>query len=49
MLLKRPQNRPIRICGMVKMKGARREALWVWNESGSISLQIVESSQEFEQ
>jgi hypothetical protein len=31
------------------MKGAR-EALWVWNESGSISLQIVESSQvEFEQ
>ena len=39
-------NRPIRICGMVKNEGEPGGGpFWVKDESGSISLQIVESAQ----
>ena len=39
-------NRPIRVCGMVKNEGEPGGGpFWVKNESGSISLQIVESAQ----
>lgn len=39
-------NRPIRICGMVKNEGEPGGGpFWVRNESGDISLQIVESAQ----
>jgi len=39
-------NRPIRVCGMVKNEGEPGGGpFWVKDESGSISLQIVESAQ----
>ncbi|MDI6045215.1 DUF4301 family protein [Flavobacterium yafengii] len=39
-------NKPIRVCGMVKNEGeAGGGPFWVKDEKGSISLQIVESSQ----
>lgn len=39
-------NRPIRVCGMVKNEGEPGGGpFWVMNEKGSISLQIVETSQ----
>jgi hypothetical protein len=39
-------NRPIRVCGMVKNVGEPGGGpFWVKNEDGSVSLQIVESSQ----
>ena len=39
-------NRPIRVCGMVKNEGeAGGGPFWVKDENGTISLQIVESSQ----
>ncbi len=39
-------NRPIRVCGMVKNEGEPGGGpFWVKSESGSISLQIVESAQ----
>lgn len=39
-------NRPIRICGMVKNEGEPGGGpFWIKDESGSISLQIVESAQ----
>jgi len=39
-------NRPIRVCGMVKNEGEPGGGpFWVKNESGNISLQIVESAQ----
>ncbi|MFV8268703.1 DUF4301 family protein [Flavobacterium sp. GT2N3] len=39
-------NRPIRVCGMVKNEGeAGGGPFWVKDKKGSISLQIVESSQ----
>jgi nicotinamide riboside kinase len=44
--VKESLNRPIRVCGMVKNEGEPGGGpFWVWNESGTISLQIVESSQ----
>jgi hypothetical protein len=44
--IKEALNRPIRICGMVKNEGEPGGGpFWVWNESRTISLQIVESSQ----
>jgi hypothetical protein len=39
-------NRPIRVCGMVKNEGEPGGGpFWAKNEDGSVSLQIVESSQ----
>lgn len=39
-------NRPIRVCGMVKNEGEPGGGpFWVKNESGTVSLQIVESAQ----
>jgi hypothetical protein len=39
-------NRPIRVCGMVKNEGEPGGGpFWVENDDGSVSLQIVESSQ----
>lgn len=39
-------NRPIRLCGMVKNEGEPGGGpFWIKNDSGEISLQIVESSQ----
>ena len=39
-------NRPIRVCGMVKNEGEPGGGpFWVKNESGKLSLQIVESAQ----
>ncbi|MCC1484291.1 DUF4301 family protein [Winogradskyella immobilis] len=39
-------NRPIRVCGMVKNEGEPGGGpFWVKNESGNLSLQIVESAQ----
>jgi hypothetical protein len=39
-------NRPIRVCGMVKNEGEPGGGpFWIKDESGSISLQIVESAQ----
>lgn len=39
-------NRPIRVCGMVKNEGEPGGGpFWVKDESGSVSLQIVESAQ----
>jgi hypothetical protein len=44
--IKETLNRPIRVCGMVKNEGEPGGGpFWVWNERGTISLQIVESSQ----
>lgn len=44
--LKNKINRPIRVCGMVKNQGEPGGGpFWVKNIDGSISLQIVESSQ----
>jgi len=44
--LKLKLNRPIRVCGMVKNEGEPGGGpFWVKNNDGSISLQIVESSQ----
>ena len=44
--LKNKLNRPIRVCGMVKNEGEPGGGpFWVKNESGNISLQIVESAQ----
>jgi hypothetical protein len=45
--IKETLNRPIRVCGMVKNEGEPGGGpFWVRNENGSISLQIVESSQD---
>jgi hypothetical protein len=45
-LLKSALNRPIRVCGMVKNQGDPGGGpFWVRNESGQVSLQIVESAQ----
>jgi len=45
-VLKEALDRPIRVCGMVKNEGEPGGGpFWVRNESGTISLQIVESSQ----
>ncbi|KIO53650.1 DUF4301 family protein [Flavobacterium hibernum] len=39
-------NRPIRVCGMVKNEGEPGGGpFWVMNDKGSVSLQIVETSQ----
>ena len=44
--LKTKLNRPIRVCGMVKNEGEPGGGpFWVKDESGQISLQIVESAQ----
>ena len=44
--LKNKLNRPIRVCGMVRNEGEPGGGpFWVKNESGTISLQIVESAQ----
>ncbi|HWP90888.1 MAG TPA: DUF4301 family protein [Thermodesulfobacteriota bacterium] len=44
--LKSKLNRPLRVCGMVKNEGEPGGGpFWVRNEEGSLSLQIVESSQ----
>ncbi len=44
--LKNKINRPIRVCGMVKNEGEPGGGpFWVKDESGNISLQIVESAQ----
>jgi nicotinamide riboside kinase len=44
--IKEKLNRPIRVCGMVKNEGEPGGGpFWVRNESDTISLQIVESSQ----
>lgn len=44
--LKDKLNRPIRVCGMVKNEGEPGGGpFWVKDESGNISLQIVESAQ----
>ncbi|WP_375238995.1 DUF4301 family protein [Aurantibacter sp.] len=44
--LKEKLNKPIRICGMVKNEGEPGGGpFWVWNNTGTISLQIVESAQ----
>ncbi|TYB78986.1 DUF4301 family protein [Bizionia myxarmorum] len=44
--LKDKLNRPIRVCGMVKNEGEPGGGpFWVKDESGAISLQIVESAQ----
>jgi len=44
--LKEKLNRPIRVCGMVKNEGEPGGGpFWVKNESGNVSLQIVESAQ----
>ncbi|WP_452597783.1 DUF4301 family protein [Pontimicrobium sp. MEBiC01747] len=44
--LKTKLNRPIRVCGMVKNEGEPGGGpFWVKDESGNISLQIVESAQ----
>ncbi|MDX1277591.1 DUF4301 family protein [Oceanihabitans sediminis] len=44
--LKEKLNRPIRVCGMVKNEGEPGGGpFWVKDESGKISLQIVESAQ----
>lgn len=44
--LKNKLNRPIRVCGMVKNEGEPGGGpFWVKDESGQISLQIVESAQ----
>jgi hypothetical protein len=44
--LKSKLNRPLRVCGMVKNEGEPGGGpFWVRNEDGSLSLQIVESSQ----
>ena len=45
-ILKQKLNRPIRVCGMVKNEGEPGGGpYWVKDRKGSISLQIVESSQ----
>jgi phosphoribosylformimino-5-aminoimidazole carboxamide ribonucleotide (ProFAR) isomerase len=41
--IKETLNRPIRVCGMVKMKESQEEALWVGTKM--VIFQIVESSQ----
>lgn len=39
-------NRPIRVCGMVRNQGEPGGGpFWAWNADGTISLQILESSQ----
>lgn len=39
-------NRPVRVCGMVKNEGEPGGGpFWVYNQDGTISLQILESSQ----
>ena len=44
--IKQKLNRPIRVCGMVKNEGEPGGGpFWVKNESGTVSLQIVESAQ----
>lgn len=44
--LKEKLNRPIRVCGMVKNEGEPGGGpFWIKDESGNISLQIVESAQ----
>lgn len=44
--LKEKLNRPIRVCGMVKNEGEPGGGpFWIKEESGNISLQIVESAQ----
>lgn len=44
--LKSKLNRPIRICGMVRNEGEPGGGpFWAYNQDGSISLQILESSQ----
>lgn len=44
--LKQKLNRPIRVCGMVKNEGEPGGGpFWVKDESGTVSLQIVESAQ----
>ena len=44
--LKNKLNRPIRVCGMVKNEGEPGGGpFWVKDESGQVSLQIVESAQ----
>ena len=44
--LKSKLNRPIRVCGMVKNEGEPGGGpFWAQNKDGSVSLQIVESSQ----
>ena len=44
--LREKLNRPIRVCGMVKNEGEPGGGpFWVKNESGNLSLQIVESAQ----
>ncbi|WP_452224894.1 DUF4301 family protein [Lacinutrix chionoecetis] len=44
--LKNKLNRPIRVCGMVKNEGEPGGGpFWVKDESGNVSLQIVESAQ----
>lgn len=44
--LKEKLNRPIRVCGMVKNEGEPGGGpFWVKDESGEVSLQIVESAQ----
>lgn len=44
--LKEKLNRPIRVCGMVKNEGEPGGGpFWVKDESGNVSLQIVESAQ----
>ena len=45
-VLKRKLNRPLRVCGMVKNEGEPGGGpFWVTHHDGTISLQIVESSQ----
>ncbi len=45
-LLKLKLNRPIRVCGMVRNEGEPGGGpFWTQNQDGSVSLQIVESSQ----
>lgn len=44
--LRKKLNRPIRVCGMVKNEGEPGGGpFWVYNQDGTISLQILESSQ----
>lgn len=44
--LRNKLNRPIRVCGMVRNEGEPGGGpFWVKNESGNVSLQIVESAQ----